>query len=127
MLLVPGKARGQRDGWAISSLQHLETNVLETWVGWHQVWYKCGKVTHSEAAGLDVALGQGRKIQPSRLNALLCENVGMDYGGQLAVSAMASQANGVHPSFVSLLPTLFACPAISPLSENSATMCRVRF
>lgn len=59
MFLVTGKTLGQRDGWAISSLQHLEPNALETWVGWHLVWYRCGKVTHSEAAGLDVALGMG--------------------------------------------------------------------
>lgn len=62
--------------------------------------------------------GWGRKMQPSGLNAVLCQDMGMDYGGTTRYD--------VHPSFVSLLlPTLFACPALSQLSEDSATMCRV--
>lgn len=57
ILPAPGKALRQSNGLAISSLQHIEPNAEEAWEGWHQVWYTCGKVTHSEAAGLKVAHG----------------------------------------------------------------------
>lgn len=91
MLLVPGKALRQHDGWAISSLQHIGPNALETWLGGTRSGTGVERSLTLKLLAWMWHGGQGRKMQPSRLNAVLCQNVGMDYGGQLAVSAMQAK------------------------------------
>lgn len=53
--------------------------------------------THSEAAGLGVVHGPSTHFPGQGFchNALVCQNGGMDYGGQLTVSATAGQTDDI--------------------------------